>query len=187
MGSSRPPTLWHASELLAPIEISRMNSVRCPPRGAGPRVPFESFLDRMTSSNALGVATFAGIRPSTVGPDLMSILNRAHGRATGRTSPPARWPCRPGSPRCTASEQGKHTLRGPRPAWTHDPHHPKSSRALRSMRNRLSTCPRTAEPGRTPQQRKAPRRLKNPTPSTPRMSTNCGTQDSQARHLRLRR
>ena len=28
----------------------------------------------MTSSNALGVATFAGIRPSTVGPELMSIL-----------------------------------------------------------------------------------------------------------------
>jgi hypothetical protein len=36
----------------------------------------ESFLDPMTSSNAFGVATFAGIRPSTVGPDLVSILNR---------------------------------------------------------------------------------------------------------------
>ena len=32
-------------------------------------------------------------------------------------------------------------------------------------------CPRF----RTPQQRKAPSRLKNPVPSTPRMSTNCGT------------
>ncbi len=36
----------------------------------------ESFLDPMTSSNALGAATFAGTRPSTVGPDSMSILNR---------------------------------------------------------------------------------------------------------------
>jgi hypothetical protein len=57
------PTLRHASELLTPIEINRMNSVRCPPCGAGPRVPFECFFDPMTSSNALGVATFAGIRP----------------------------------------------------------------------------------------------------------------------------
>ena len=39
--------------------------MRCPPRGAAPRVPLESFFDPMTSSNALGVATFAGIRPSS--------------------------------------------------------------------------------------------------------------------------
>ena len=68
-------TLRHASELLTPIEISRMNSVRCPPRGAGPRVPFKPFLDPMTSSNALSVATFAGIRPPlSLNPPIVDVI-----------------------------------------------------------------------------------------------------------------
>ena len=40
--------------------------------------------------------------------------------------------------------------------------------ARKTRQRRVSTCP-------NPQQRKAPSRLKNPAPSTPRMSTNCGT------------
>ncbi len=35
------------------------------------------------------------------------------------------------------------------------------------------------------QRRKAPPRLKNPAPSTPRMSTNCGTRGNQPAHIRL--
>lgn len=37
-------TLRHASELLTPIEINRMDYVRLPTRGPGPRVPFSPSL-----------------------------------------------------------------------------------------------------------------------------------------------